>query len=214
MWAVAQYLSFARPPSVVDLELIEAKVGGSVTQARAVGSVDGEEIFTVNAALGDRPEKYVGEWAVMPEVPAPDACPPRIMNANHEGTITERLEARLANARRLDELDGTPATDGRSALWMRVPEIGPRLGASSGALAIVGDYVPFGVSQALGRAVGGTSLDNSLRIARREPSEWVLADIRIQAATHGFAHGSLLLWTESGTLLGQAGQTVVVRSWH
>lgn len=214
VWAVAQYLSFARPPSVVDLALVEAKVGGSVTQARVVGSVDGEEIFTVNAALGDRPERAAGEWAVMPAVPAPDDCPPRIMFAQHEGTITERLDARLANARLFDDLDGTPAPEGRSALWVRIPELGPGLGASAAALAIVGDYVPFGVSQALGRPVGGTSLDNTLRVVRRRESEWVLADIRIQAASHGFAHGALLLWTQEGTLLGQASQTVVVRAWH
>lgn len=213
VWAVAQYLSFARPPSVVDLALIEAKVGGSVTQARVVGSVDGEEIFTVNAALGDRPERASGEWAVMPEVPAPEDCPPRIMLSRQEGTITERIDARLANARMFDDLDGTPAPGGRSSLWVRIPEIGPAISASAAALAIVGDYVPFGVSQALGYPVGGTSLDNTLRAVRRHESEWVLADIRIQAASHGFAHGALLLWAQEGTLLGQASQTVVVRSW-
>lgn len=213
VWSVAQYLSFARPPSVVDLELVEAKVGGSVTQARAVGKVDGEEIFTVNAALGDRPEKHAGEWATMPRVPPPDDCPPRVTFARHEGTITERLDTRLADARLFEDLDGTAAPGGRSSLWVRIPEIGPRLGSTAAALAIVGDYVPFGVSQALGRPVGGTSLDNTLRVVHRIESEWVLADIRIQAAAHGFAHGALLLWSESGSLLGQASQTVVVRSW-
>lgn len=214
VWAVAQYLSFARPPSVVDLELVEAKVGGSVTQARVVARVDGEEIFTVNAALGDRREKHVGEWATKPAVPPPDECPPRIMMSRHEGTITERLDARLADARRFEDLDGTPAPGGCSSLWVRIPELGSHLGTTAAALAIVGDFVPFGVSQALGRPVGGTSLDNSLRLVHRIESEWVLADIRIQAAANGFAHGALLLWSRSGSFLGQASQTVVVRSWR
>lgn len=214
VWAVSQYLSFARPPAVVDLTLIEAKVGGSVTQARVVGAVDGEEILTVNAALGDRPERVAGEWATPPQVPPPAQCPPRVLFGRHEGTIADRLDARLADARHFDDLDGTPAPGGRSALWVRIPELGDDLGSSAAALAIVGDYVPFGISQALGRPVGGTSLDNTLRIVRRRPSEWVLADIRIQAASNGFAHGALLLWTEDLTLLGQASQTVVVREWE
>lgn len=214
VWAVSQYLSFARPPAVVDLALIEAKVGGSVTQARVVGAVDGEEIFTVNAALGERPEKHSGEWATPPAVPPPQQCPPRILFGRHDGTIVDRLDARLADARHYEDLDGTPAPEGRSSLWVRIPELGTGLGDSAAALAIVGDYVPFGVSQALGRPVGSTSLDNTLRVVRRRPSEWVLADIRVQAASHGFAHGALLLWTEDMTLLGQASQTVVVRAWE
>ena len=39
--------------------------------------------------------------------------------------------------------------------------------SAAASLAIVGDYVPFGISQALGHRAGGNSLDNTL--ARREP---------------------------------------------
>ena len=52
---------------------------------------------------------------------------------------------------------------------------------SAAALAIVGDYVPFGISQSLGHRAGGNSLDNTLRVASRVPTDWILADIRVHA---------------------------------
>ncbi len=54
VWATAQYLSFARPPSVLDVDVTVANAGRQTTQARAVGHVADTEILTVNAALGDR----------------------------------------------------------------------------------------------------------------------------------------------------------------
>jgi acyl-CoA thioesterase len=81
-------------------------------------------------------------------------------------------------------------------------------------LSIVGDYVPFGISQALGARAGGNSLDNTMRIASRAQTEWILADIRVHAVGDGFAHGLVHLWTEDGTLLGTASQSTIVREWR
>ncbi len=52
VWATAQYLSYARPPSVVDIAITEIVRGHRSSQARAVARVDGEEIFTVNGSPG------------------------------------------------------------------------------------------------------------------------------------------------------------------
>src|SRR4029079_11427849 len=118
VWASAQYLSFARPPAVVEIEVVAMVTGRRTSQARAIGRVDDDEIFTVNAALGTRPDTMSGQWAVRPDVPPPDACPPRSTQQRHRGTLFDRLEMRRANARDLDELPGPPG-DGRSALWAR-----------------------------------------------------------------------------------------------
>ena len=85
---------------------------------------------------------------------------------------------------------------------------------SAAALAIVGDYVPFGISQSLGHRAGGNSLDNTLRVASRAPTDWILADIRVHAVAHGFGHGLVHLWAEDGTLLGTASQSTIVRAWR
>jgi len=211
VWATVQYLAFARPPDVVELEALEVTSGHHSSQARVLARVDGREIFTVLAALGRRELPWSGSWAIRPEVPPVVASPVRPVAAHHEGTIAERLEMRVANARPMDELDGVPG-DGRTALWVRLPEI-PAAGA---ALAVVADYVPFGIGQALGRPTSSNSLDNTLRMVRPSPhpTEWVLADVRVQAVADGFGHGVVHLWAEDGTLLATASQSAIVRPWR
>jgi acyl-CoA thioesterase II len=209
IWATAQYLSYAHAPAILDLDVTIAVAGRSVTQARAVGHVGDTEIFTVNAALGTRDLDASGVWVAPPEVPSPEDTPPRLHPSAGNGSIMDRLDVRLANARGWDEVDGNPMPGGRSALWARMPEL---LDLSSGAaLAILGDYVPFGIRQALGRMGMSNSLDNTLRVYRLVPTEWVLLDIRIHSVANGFGHGVVHLWAEDGTLLATASQSSIVR---
>jgi acyl-CoA thioesterase len=122
----------------------------------------------------------------------------------------QRLDMRLALGQDFADFDGTPGT-GRSALWARLPD---GLEMSAATLAILGDYVPFGVGQALGQMAGGNSLDNTLRVSRLVPTEWVLLDIQVHAVQHGFGHGLVHLWAEDGTLLAIASQSCIVRYWR
>lgn len=210
IWATAQYLSYARPPSVLDIDVTVAVAGRQTTQARAVGHVADVEILTVNAALGSRDIGMEGEWAERPDVPPPAACPPRGYRVNtNEDSIMSRLDTRLADGKDWSDMDGTPGT-GRSALWVRTPD---RMEMSAAALAILGDYVPFGIGQALGLPGGGNSLDNTLRVAKLVPTEWVLLDIRVHAVANGFGHGVVHLWSDSGTLMATASQSTIVRLW-
>ena len=211
VWATAQYLSYARPPEVLDLDVVVAVVGHQVTQARAVGHVADREVITVNAALGRREIPNEGTWAVMPEVPHPLECERRELRLNTEGdTLPDRLDVRLAIGRSLAELPGPGVPGGRSALWAKLPDI---LDMSSASLAILGDYVPFGIGQALGLRAGGNSLDNTLRVGRMVPTEWVLLDIRVHQVVNGFGYGDVHLWSEDGVLLWTASQSTIVRMW-
>jgi acyl-CoA thioesterase len=209
IWATAQYLSYARTPAILDIDVTLSASGRHVTQARVVGHVADTEILTVNAALGTRDLDVDGIWVTAPEVPPPDRCPARPPRVPGAESVMSRLDVRLAAARPWDDIEGHPAPGGRSALWARVPDL---LDLSSGAsLAILGDYVPFGISQAIGRPGGGNSLDNTLRVYRLVPTEWVLLDIRIHAVAHGFGHGVVHLWAEDGSLLATASQSTMVR---
>jgi acyl-CoA thioesterase-2 len=211
VWGTAQYLAFARPPEVVELEATEVARGHRSSQARVLARVDVREIFTVVAALGQRQLDWSGSWAVHPDVPPVATSSTRVLPTHQRGTIGERLRMRMADARSFEELDGTPG-DGRTALWVRLPGIP----ATGSALAVVADYVPFGISQALGRRTSSNSLDNTLRMVRPSqvhPTEWVLADVRVQAVADGFGHGVVHLWAEDGTLLATASQSAVVRNW-
>src|SRR5471030_430793 len=87
VWATAQYLTYARPPSVLEVDAFEIVRGHQISQVRVLAHVGNQEILTVLAALGDRPSPLVGQWANQPDVAPPDACPPRVLMDRHQGTI-------------------------------------------------------------------------------------------------------------------------------
>lgn len=210
IWATAQYLSYARPGEVMDIDVTVSVSGHQMTQARAVCHVGEREILTVNAALGDRPLDMHGQFEAIPVVPPPDACPLFIHRGLQEGSINERIEKRLVKGRQIATLDKTVG-DGQTLMWARIP--GVIQGVDASALAVLGDYIPLGVSQAMGIRGGGNSLDNTLRVVRLVPTEWVLLDIRIHAIDRGFAHGLVHMFAENGTLMATASQSCIVRFW-
>ncbi len=210
IWATAQYLSYARPGEVLDIDVTLAVEGRRMTQARAVCHVGNREVLTVNAALGHRPMPHHGQWEHMPEVPPPSQGRRRPHRLPVEGTIAERLDELMIGGRDIDRLDGTHG-NGQSLLWARLE--GVVEGVDAASLAILGDFVPFGVGQALGVRGGGNSLDNTLRVVSLVPTEWVLLDIRVHAVQRGFGHGLVHMFAEDGTLLATASQSCIVRFW-
>jgi len=207
IWATAHYLSYAPTGSFVDVDTTLAVVGGHVTQARATAFVDNKEILTVNAALGTGRLSADEPWVTMPTVPPPDDCPPRRIPRVFGESIFTHIDTRVALGRTFEQLDGTPGSP-QSALWARVPG---HLEPSAATLAIFGDYVSGGPSQPLGRRTLGRSLDNTIRIATLEPTEWVLCDIQMHALSGGFAQGTAFLWSQSGTLLATASQSIAAK---
>jgi acyl-CoA thioesterase-2 len=193
VWATAQYLSYAKPGEVMDVDVTLAVEGHQMTQARAVCHVGNREILET-----------------MPDVPPPHECGPRPHRMPVDGTISDRLEERLAKGRDFADLDGTPG-DGQTLMWVRIPDVIE--GVDAAALAILGDFVPMGVGQALGVRGGGNSLDNTLRVVHLRPTEWVLLDIRVHAVERGFGHGLVHMFAEDGTLLATASQSCIVRFW-
>ena len=202
-------MSYAPTHATVDVFTTLAVVGGHVTQARATAMVDGKEILTVNAALGTGTLSADEPWTVMPTVAPPSECPPRIIPSEFGQSIFTSTETRTALGRTMDQMDGTPGSP-NTALWARVPG---HLEPSAGTLAIFGDYVSGGVANPLGKRTMGRSLDNTIRIATLEPTEWVLCDIRMHALSGGFGQGTAFLWSETGTLLATASQTIAAKIW-
>jgi len=93
VWATAQFLSYAVPPATLELDVKEVVRGHHISQARVIAHVGDTEILTVLGSLGSRTVDLAGQWAVMPDVPSPDDCPPRPMMDHHEGRISSRLDA-------------------------------------------------------------------------------------------------------------------------
>ncbi len=213
IWSTAQYLSYAPTHSVLDLTVTLAAEGRRTTQGRVVGRVGDREILTVNAAVGSPGTLDAeGVWVTIPDVPRPDECPPRWFPDFGSASIFDRIDVRQASGRSLHEITDVGGAPGRpdSALWARVPG---HLEPSAATLAIIGDYVSGGISQPIGRRVMSRSLDNTVRVVRLVPTEWVLCDIRIQALVGGYGQGTAYLWAEDGTLLATASQSMSVRFW-
>ena len=209
IWATAQYLSYARPGTVVDLDVWTPAAGRNTTQARVIGHVGDKEIFTVNAALGSRPSEISHQWATMPTVPAAEDCEPRIHWRGDEAGLHGQLDTRLVKGQwGFGHTGGEISPDGQMLMWIR-----PRLDLPIDApmLAIIADHVPSGIGAALGMSAGGNSLDNTIRICRIVPTQWVLCDILINAIHGGFGHGRMHLFAEDGTLMATASQSVIVR---
>ena len=123
VWATAQYLSYAKPGETMDIDVTLAVHGHQITQARATCHVGDREILTVNAALGDRELDVHGQFETMPTgIPRPEECEERPHVIDWSGTISGRMDQRMAKGRLLHDLDGTPS-DGQALLWSRIPEV-------------------------------------------------------------------------------------------
>ncbi len=211
IWATGQYLSLTRLGERLDLEVILPALGRNVVQGRVVGHVGDREVITVLGAAGSRPSTAAGRWPQCPDAPPPEACP--LVPDRHEGTgsVHEFIELRLARGMFGFSGFGTPAADGTSLLWVRMPKVRH----DAGALAIIADYMPSVLGSAMGRVMHCTSLDNTIRFARQpdaaSASGWVLCDNRMEFVGDGFGHGSVHLWNEHGALLATASQSMIVR---
>ncbi len=209
IWATAQYLSYARPGSVLDVDVRLPVQGHNVTQAVINLHCGDDVIISATAALGERPGNPAHQWFDLPALPRPEDCIEWAAWNNQAGTLMRRLEIRVApDSAALRPRDGRPDPSGRMQMWMRT-----RTGAPVNAtlLALLGDFVPTGAGVALGLQGGGNSLDNTLRLRAVVPTEWVLCDIQMSAADRGFAHGHLRLFAEDGTLMATASQSLVLR---
>lgn len=209
VWATAQYLAHAPTGTELTWEVLLPAVGRHITQGRAVARLGDGEILTVNAALGrhEIPDVDPVRWVEPPAVPGPDDCPPRERLPFTGESVFQRVVQRLAAGRSMAELDGRPGPS-RSASWFKVPG---HLDPSAATLAVLGDFVTGGMTQALGVLVMSRSLDNTIRINQLVPTEWVLSDIAIHATAGGFAFGRAHLFAEDGTLLASASQSMSLR---
>ena len=106
IWATAQYLSFARPPSVVDLDVWVPAHGHNTSQARVIGHVGDKEIFTVNAALASRPSDISHMGAGRPRCRRRRTARRREHWRGDDGGLHSRIELRNVHGRYGDQSQG------------------------------------------------------------------------------------------------------------
>jgi acyl-CoA thioesterase len=205
-WATGQYLRHVGEGVRVDVEVTLDVVGHLMTQAHAVVSAADDVLAHVLGGLGERGFSTSGTWIERPAVPPPGECEPAVDGA---GMARQDVwELLTASGRSLVDLDGL-AGPGRSASWCRIP--GGARAVEAADLAIAGDYLMTHFASALGRPCTGNSLDNTVRVGMPDETEWILIDAEVHAVTRGIGHGTAHMWSEGGTFLGTASQTLVLR---
>ena len=205
-WAAAHFGALARSGTDVALTARAISSGRTMTHVEVRAMVEDREAFTVRVAAGDRPAHAVqGQWVAPPSVDGPDAAAP-FDHPVHEGTWAARFEWRLA---------GTDAGASPWAAWWVRPRADEPCEPLV-AVAVLADYVTYGVGRALGEPMGGLSVDNVLRIddlARAGEGEWLLLEVRPEAIAGGFGHGAARLFTTDGALVATGTQSMVVNNW-
>jgi len=204
-WAACQFVEGATVPDVIDVTFEELVAGRRVTQGRVTGRVGDRVVLAGLVALGTREFPARGQWGPPPPpLPPPEACATRHMNEERRGGLRPRIDERAASG----DADGVVrASDGRSFLWATLPGGVP---ARASALAVLGDAVSTGVAAAFEEDLRARSIDNSIRVVQPRACDWVLADIQVDGAADGLAHGTVRMWTPDGHLLAVTSQSGLV----
>lgn len=208
-WATCQFVASATAGETLRVEVREDVRGHRVTQAHAVVTVGERTALRASAALGEEREGTAAHhWLEMPDVPAPEDCAEPAFPGKDDDSLLAKSERRLALSPEPFETDQPRGAGFHLALWTRI--IGHDTG-SAAMLAWIQDMVPMGVAGGLGERLGGSSLDNTLRMVSSVSADWVLVDIRPTSVSGGYGHGDVHLWAPDGELLATGSQTAVMR---
>jgi acyl-CoA thioesterase len=199
--ASAQFLSSAKAGGSFEIAIRAVESGRSISQALAAIVVAGDDVAHVTAALGEREEIGPFSWEVAPALPKPDDCPSIPFVRLDDGDLHSHLDMRLA-------LDPRGNPTGRACFWVRTGMTTP---ISSALLALVADYLPEAIHMNINQRAGAVSLDNVIRIVRREATDWLLCDIQLSGVSSGMFHGRIAIFGNDGTLLATGGQSGVVQ---
>lgn len=217
LWMTTQFVASA-PRGATMVVVAEALASGRRTsQFRVTGTdADGSVMFASLGATGHpRPDGISGEFENGPTVSPPDASEPiphpfaaliRAAGLPYD-EVPEPPPAGFMTAIELRTAEVTAHPDpgpGRICMWARRRDATAVTPATAGFLA---DVVPMSIAHAIGAIVGGTSLDNTLRIGSFVGTEWVLLDLRAHLAVGGYGHGIVHVWSEDAHLLATASQT-------
>ena len=206
IWATAQYLSYVRPGSRVDIAVDLATVGRAIPQARATLSHDGKDIITATAALGQR-DGPSDQWASHAAVPPPEECAD-IEHWNAGASIGGRFRFRPAHGYFGYAPTHGRQDDGRLLFWMRPVDDVP---IDRSVLAVMADFFTPGIHNATGQVLGGNNLDHTIRYGAVVPTDWVLCDVFLEAIASGFTLGTMRIYARDGTLMASASQSMILR---
>lgn len=210
IWATAQYLAYARPGEALAIEVAETAHGRNTVQLQAVVRRGELTLITAQGAVGERPGDPFRQLIGPPGAPPPHRCRVVERDGGNPLGVDRQFEFRLIRGRfpSPGTTFDTPS-NGRLQLWMR-PPVG--ISVDAPLLAIVADYISEALSDAAGRRIRASSIDNTLRLGPIEASKWLLCDISIDALYSGVGHGQVRIYSERGVLMALGSTSLILRA--
>lgn len=217
LWMTTQFVATAPPNETITVRAEVLAPGRRTNQLRVTGTdSSGETMFASLGATGHlKPDGLFGVFETRPDVDPPESSRtggtpfqsmlraagyefdlPDIVSNTGFTTVIEYREPQIHS-----HPDPGP---GRLCFWVRRRDERP---VTAAIAAFIADMVPMSVAQACGAIGGGISLDNTIRAVAFEETEWILVDLRPQLAAGSYGHGSVLIWSQNGTLLAHASQS-------
>jgi acyl-CoA thioesterase len=201
LWVATQFVAQARTGERIEVVAQTLAEGKRIAQLQVVARVEDRVVFTALGATAlPRPHGLTGQYDEMPSVSSPEQSA-----SLHRGPMSELRERGFSRNLEFREAVLEPPEARTMALWARLTP--PRREMTPAGVAYVADMVPGAIARAAGKMGGGFSLDNALRFAEVQPTEWVLLHLRGDVASHGYAHGSFTAWSSDGALLATGSQT-------
>ncbi|MEM9173775.1 MAG: thioesterase family protein [Myxococcota bacterium] len=211
-------IHFLRPPQEgpAEVEAVVERAGRTVTTV-SVRLVQNGKVQAIATAAHAVPREMPGfVHAVMPDVPPPSACAPRVRPAIEGGpTLHERYDQRFTIGP-MPFSDEPRTHEARTGGWIRLAESRPWDAAE---IAAISDAWPPAVfaSKDMPETSGGVPtvdltvhLLNPDALAALAPDAFVLVDFTTRAVQGGYLEEDGEIWSEDGVLLAQARQVGVV----
>lgn len=217
LWMTTQFVATAPSEERITVRAEVLAPGKRTNQLRVTGlDSHGETMFASLGATGHlNPDGLFGTFEARPEVDPPHSSlkgtnpfQSMLRNAGYDFQLPDlMMETGFAQVIEFREPTVRFHPDpgpGRLCFWVRRRDERP---VTAAIAAFIADMVPMSVAQACGAIGGGISLDNTIRAVAFEETEWILVDLRPQLAAGSYGHGSVLIWSQNGTLLAHASQS-------
>lgn len=217
LWMTTQFVSTAPPGEDISVHAEILAPGRRTNQVRVAGANPGGEVMfaSLGATAHHRPDGLAGTFENPPRVTAPSEAEPwsgpfvgMARRAGIEADIpplpTDVGFSSVLEFREPAIIEHPDPGPGRMCIWVRRRD---RQAVTPALVAYMADMVPLSVAMASEVVAGGISLDNTIRIGRFVPTEWVLIDLRPHLAVGGYGHGAAHIWSERGHLLATASQS-------
>ena len=220
LWMTTQFVSTVAQGAPVEVDAEVLAPGRRTNQVRVTGtSTDGVTVFASLGATGHHRDGGLNDaFERRPTVERPGESDhwesPFSALARSAGFDDPPPMPRDTGFTKMIEMRGAPILEhpdpgpGRVCVWVRRRDGEPITPALA---AFMADMVPMSLASAFGEFVGGTSLDNTIRVGEFEESEWALLDLRPHGAAGDYGHGVAHVWSEQGRWMATASQTAALR---